>query len=108
MGDHGQAVGGGFEVDKAEAFHAMTVVDARHGEDVGAFVHSGEFVVGNVAKKTHSEVWSLGGGGAERFLVAFFALAADDPIFYPGSICGGEELKGFEGEELALTRVESE
>ena len=97
VGDDRQAVGRGFEVNEAEAFDAVAVIDARHREDVGAFVNGGEFVVGDVAEETHGEVGCLGGGVAEGLFVAFFALAADDPVFEAGAIGGREELEGFEG-----------
>jgi len=42
MSDDRRAVGGGFEVDEAEALDAAAVVDARHREDVCLVVDGGE------------------------------------------------------------------
>ena len=51
--DHGQAVGSRFEVDQAETLYAVAVVNAGHRKDVGVGINLGEFVVGQISKKTY-------------------------------------------------------
>jgi len=91
--DHGKPVSGSLEVDEAKALDAAGVIDARHRKDIGAIVKGGEFVVGNIPKKTNGEIGGGGSGLANRLLVAAFALAAHDPVFEASPVGSGEQLQ---------------
>lgn len=107
VGDNGEAVGGGFEIDEAEALDAMAVVNARHGKDVGTVVDLVEFLIGEVAEEADGEAGLRGGGAQGVFVAGFSRAGADDPVFDLGAEAGTEGFERFECDELALTRVEA-
>ncbi len=106
MGDDGESVGGGFEVDEAEAFDALAEVDAGHGEDVGAGVDVFELFVGDVAEEGDAEV-HLFGEFAEFGLVAVLFAGADEPEVDLSAELARELGEGVEDEGLAFARVEA-
>lgn len=106
MGDDGEGVGGGFEIDEAEALDTMAVVHAGHGKDIGALVDTFEFFIGQIAEEAHGEI-GRGGGGAQGVFVVRFVAGADDPILDLLAEARGQGPKCFEGDELAFARVEA-
>ena len=86
----------------------LSVVDARHREDVGAVIDFGQLVVGEVPEETHRQVGHRTAAAARSgLLVVALALAADDPVLEPAPDLGREHLQRPKREQLALARMQA-
>ena len=101
-----QSMGGGLEVDEAEALDAVAIVNARHGEEIGAIVDLIELAVGQVAEEAHGEITG-GRRGAQALLVVGFVARADHPVLDLLAEPRRERLQRLQGEELALAGMEA-
>lgn len=106
VGHNGQAVRGRFEVNEAKSFDAVSVLDARHREDVGSIVNGIQLFVGNIAEKANGEV-GLRDDFAQALLIATLALRADHPVLNLTPELWRQALEGLQRDELAFARVET-
>src|SRR4051812_30801308 len=104
MGNNGEAMGPGFQVNEAKTFDAVFVRHARHGEDAGLGVNGSKLVVGNIAKEFYREVRARGGGG-EQVIVVLLAMGADEPVLERGPLGVGQGLERIDDFKLAFAGV---
>ena len=98
-------MGASLEIDQAEAFDAVPVRHAGHGEDIGLRVDLAEFVVGDVAEKFDGEI-RPGGRLIQCQVIVLLAVRADEPVFDSGALVGGQALERCDDFKLTLARVE--